>query len=80
MNKHDHSHETGPGYHKQEKHTKQGPHSTAKSKRAVHKDWRVWVVVGLMLAGMAVYVFSLDESFWPSGDSKDEVPAEAPAE
>jgi len=51
VNKHDHSHETEPGYHQAEKHTKQGQHSRAKSKRGVHKDWRLWVVIGLMLLG-----------------------------
>jgi len=31
-----------------------------------HKDWRVWVVVALMLLAMLIYVFTLDESILPS--------------
>jgi hypothetical protein len=38
-------------------------------KRKLHQDWRAWLVVGLMLAAMAMYVFSLDESIVP-GDPK----------
>ena len=30
--------------------------------RKLHKDWRVWLAVALMLAAMAMYVLSLDES------------------
>jgi hypothetical protein len=32
-----------------------------------HKDWRVWVVVILMLAAMVIYILTLDESLWPRG-------------
>jgi len=28
----------------------------------LHKDWRAWLVVLLMLAAMAVYLLSMDES------------------
>ena len=46
--------------------------------KGLHRDWRVWVVVGLMLAAMLVYVLSDDEMFGPSGPQpQDEVPAEA---
>jgi ABC-type nickel/cobalt efflux system permease component RcnA len=37
--------------------------------RNLHKDWRTWVVVGMMLAAMAAYVFSLDESVVPGARS-----------
>jgi len=30
-----------------------------------HKDWRVWVALVLMLAAIAGYVLSLDESIIP---------------
>jgi hypothetical protein len=30
--------------------------------RGVHKDWRTWVVIGVMLAAISTYVFSLDDS------------------
>jgi hypothetical protein len=34
-------------------------------RRNLHKDWRVWLGVALMLAAMAVYVLSLDDSVVP---------------
>lgn len=40
-----------------------------------HKDWRLWVVVVLMLVAMAVYVLSLDESIGPGGGEQPAVPA-----
>lgn len=74
MNKH--QHETPHGHHKQEKHTKKGPPTHAQAKREVHKDWRLWVAVGLMLAAMAGYVITMDESLQPEGNGQ-EVPAAA---
>ena len=74
MNKH--PHETPHGHHEQEKHTKHGKPTHAKSKREVHKDWRLWVAVGLMLAAMIGYVLTMDESLQPGGDGQ-EVPAAA---
>lgn len=38
-------------------------------KRA-HRDWRVWVAVLLMIAGMVVYVMSEDLTFRPRGPSQ----------
>jgi hypothetical protein len=32
-------------------------------KNGLHKDWRTWVVVLLMLGAMAIYVLSFDERF-----------------
>ncbi|MDG2384434.1 MAG: hypothetical protein P8N76_22390 [Pirellulaceae bacterium] len=75
MNKH--SHDTPHGHHKQEKHTKKGKHTEAKSKkREPHKDWRLWIVVGIMLVAMAGYVVTMDESLAPGGNG-EEVPAAA---
>jgi hypothetical protein len=37
-------------------------------KTGLHKDWRAWLVVLLMLAGMFMYVASLDESEGPGGE------------
>lgn len=37
------------------------------SKRRLHKDWRVWAGVGLMLAAMFAYVMSDDESLQVGG-------------
>lgn len=34
-------------------------------KRSFHKDWRLWVVVALMLAAIVVYILTLDESVRP---------------
>ena len=48
----------------QHEHHGQGHHPT--SKPAWHKDWRTWTVIALMLAAMAVYVFSVDESVGPA--------------
>jgi hypothetical protein len=31
----------------------------------LHKDWRVWLAVGLMLAAMITYVLTLDDSVVP---------------
>lgn len=58
----------------QHKHGEHQHHHPPKS--AWHKDWRTWVVVGLMLAAMLVYVFSVDESVGPGAD---ETGIEAPA-
>ena len=35
--------------------------------KRLHRDWRVWVAVGLMLAAMLAYVASMDESLRPGG-------------
>ncbi|HTU26352.1 MAG TPA: hypothetical protein VMF30_13185 [Pirellulales bacterium] len=40
-----------------------------------HRDWRVYVVVILMLAGMFAYVMSLDESLRPGQPPQQEMPA-----
>jgi hypothetical protein len=33
--------------------------------RGLHKDWRVWAVIGLMLAAIGTYVLTLDDSIRP---------------
>jgi len=38
---------------------------TKASRRKWHKDWRVWVVVILMLGAMAIFILTLDESVMP---------------
>ena len=40
-----------------------------------HKDWRLWVVVGLMLLAMLTYVMTMDEAVQPGGTVKQAVPA-----
>jgi len=51
-------------------------HKKSRSKR-LHKDWRTWVVVGLMLAAIGIYVVTLDDSLEPSMASQGEIPAAA---
>ena len=53
-------------------------HSEKKSPRpGLHKDWRIWLAVGLMLAAMGMYVLSLDESVQPGSGAGGGVPAAA---
>ncbi|MCL4500887.1 MAG: hypothetical protein M1438_03400 [Deltaproteobacteria bacterium] len=33
----------------------------------LHKDWRTWLIVGLMLAAIGTYVLTLDDSLQPGG-------------
>jgi hypothetical protein len=39
----------------------------ARKDRALHKDWRTWAVVLLMLGAMAIYVSTLGDSIGPGG-------------
>ena len=50
---HDHNHEHG--------------HHHGPAWKRLHRDWRVWVMVALMLAAMFMYVLSDDESLQPGG-------------
>ena len=43
--------------------------------RRLHKDWRAWLALGLMLAAIGMYVFSLDDSVQPGGGPDPGVPA-----
>jgi hypothetical protein len=55
-----------------------GHHARQPWHRNLHKDWRSWVVVGLMLAAMAAYIMSLDEEIKPGGKANGQrVPAAA---
>jgi len=38
-------------------------HHHGPSRRKLHHDWRLWLVVGLMLAAMLMYVLSDNERF-----------------
>ncbi|HTM56145.1 MAG TPA: hypothetical protein VL175_19105 [Pirellulales bacterium] len=58
MTQHDHH----QGHHHGENH--QG-----RTRTQLHKDWRAWLVVALMLAAMAMYLLSGDESFQPGQDA-----------
>ena len=56
----------------QEHHKHSAPHRHTQgnedrsAERSFHKDWRLWLAVGLMLTAMIVYVLTLDESIVPS--------------
>ena len=39
----------------------------APSRRKLHHDWRLWLVVGLMLVAMLMYVLSDNERFGRGG-------------
>jgi hypothetical protein len=41
----------------------------------VHKDWRMWVVVVLMLVGIFTYVMTMDEAVRPGAPVGQPVPA-----
>ena len=61
MSEHDHDHRhAGHGHDHHTGHSHDHPR-----KRSFHKDWRLWVVVVLMLLGMVVYILTLDESMRP---------------
>jgi hypothetical protein len=45
-------------------HHNRGPHDhhgRPPARKGIHKDWRAWVVVGLMLLAMLIYILTLDE-------------------
>jgi hypothetical protein len=49
-----------------------------KPRRRLHRDWRAWVVVALMLAAMLAYVLSDNESLQLGGGPPQQpVPAAA---
>ncbi len=35
--------------------------------KRLHRDWRIWVMVGIMLAAMFAYILSQDDSLQPEG-------------
>jgi hypothetical protein len=58
-------------------HDHQQPHSHHPKRKAIHKSIWTWVVVGLMLAAMLMYVISDDEAIGPGGGAGQGMPAEA---
>ncbi len=42
--------------------------------RGLHRNWRAWVIIGLMLAAIGTYVFTLDDSVQPGGVSSNAGP------
>jgi hypothetical protein len=51
-------------------HRHQGHSHEPRKKGPVHKDWRLWFAVVMMLLAMAVYVLSDDESITPAGEQQ----------
>jgi len=48
------------------------PHRAGHGKsheRKLHRDWRVWLGVILMLTAMAIYLLTMDEAIVPGGRS-----------
>ena len=41
----------------------------------LHRDWRTWLVIGLMLAAIGAYVLTLDESVQPVSAPQGGLPA-----
>lgn len=47
-------------------HPKQAHHSEKKPAwMRLHKDWRAWLALVLMLAAMGIYILTLDDSVQP---------------
>ncbi|MEI7865726.1 MAG: hypothetical protein WCI38_10180 [Chthoniobacterales bacterium] len=67
MTQHDHKHGHQHGHDQH--------HHGHNKKRPIHKDWRAWTVVLLMLAAMAAYVLSMDESIQPGRPQGEAMPA-----
>jgi hypothetical protein len=65
--KHDHSSSSEHNHHHDQ-------HPGPLWKR-LHRDWRAWVVVLLMLAAMAAYVLSDNEALRPGGGARPPMPA-----
>jgi hypothetical protein len=66
-----------PKHHNE--HAADHQHHESPKYAGLHKDWRAWAVVVLMLIGMAGYILSFDESETPGGKSDGlEVPAASP--
>jgi len=43
-------------------HSHDKSHRANRRRRAPHKDWRLWVVVAIMLGAMVIYLLTIDES------------------
>jgi hypothetical protein len=57
-----------------------GHHSDGQSERPswwrrAHRDWRLWVAVALMLAGMIAYLMTMDEAVPPGEPVGQPMPA-----
>jgi hypothetical protein len=48
---------------------------TKSEARKLHRDWRVWAAVGVMLGCMLIYILTLDESIGPNTQPSGGPPA-----
>ena len=62
---------------KEHHHSPSEHHSHHAAKPGIHRDWRLWAVVLMMLAAMAIYIASVDEAVAPGVKPGPEVPAAA---
>jgi len=63
-----------------EKHSHSHPHHDHQEPKGpwwtqVHRDWRFWTALILMIVAMAAYVLTLDESMRPGGGVQQQTPA-----
>ena len=63
------------GWHHRDHHANPPEGENRAAWRRVHKDWRLWVIVGLMLLGILTYVMTMDEAVQPGGKVQKPVPA-----
>jgi len=43
--------------------------------RKLHRDWRIWLAVVLMLGAMAIYLLTMDEAIVPGRPAVGQPPA-----
>ena len=63
------------GWHHRDHHANPPEGENHAAWRRLHKDWRLWVIVGLMLLGILTYVMTMDEAVQPGGKVQEPVPA-----
>ena len=59
------------------KHSAAHESHTAATRAGLHRDWRFWSVLAMLL-GLGIYVFSLDEAIEPEGLDPQVPAANAP--
>jgi hypothetical protein len=62
--------------HNEHSHGKDHQHEHQSPKKGIHRDWRFWVAI-VMLVAMGIYVATMDEAIEPGGQVNQEVPADA---
>jgi hypothetical protein len=67
--------------HKDQHHDRGHQHKHEKpARRGLHRDWRLWAAVVLMLTAMGVYILTLDESIGLGGGGVEQPAATGDAE